>query len=232
MARVATMKRHVTLPVRELLRYRFWRMIGHQCSPGGAQSVLAPGLPATAEAADSADRDSSEHLGAVKGTVSEAISAGAESDPDGVTSDPWVAMPDTAIQMDSAAGPVKRIQDRRRKQRKTLPEPPIPTFIMVSPGRYIRAEEPSPSSNATARRGSEEDLAPETQAPDACCIMPAGEPIPDMAEGHAERGFGSLVSSSGDAEGITRIDDAPTDGPSSDAQEAERTGGVPEQGVV
>src|SRR5262249_13115713 len=93
----------------------------------GVQSVLSPRLPEVSDATDSAARAFSS---------------------DGETPDSDESMLSAVNPQDLNSEPNKATQERRRKRRKPLPVPPIPTFIMVSPGRYIRAEEPSSLSGA------------------------------------------------------------------------------------
>jgi hypothetical protein len=125
----------------------------------------------------------------------------AEVDSGNAGPDPSVERPggaepgaDSVIPVDSAPQPVKKTQERRRKRRKTLPEPPVPTFIMVSPGRYVRAEEPAPLCNGTARGGGEEILDLKTEDSDPSPIIAAGESTLDVGEGHPDCGLGSSIS--------------------------------------
>jgi hypothetical protein len=53
------------------------------------------------------------------------------------------------------SGQMKKMQQRRRTRRRPLPEPSVPTFVMVKPGRYIRVEEPAPSSITTTEAADE-----------------------------------------------------------------------------
>jgi hypothetical protein len=71
--------------------------------------------------------------------------------------------PDPAAEaLDPAPEPIaiKKVEERRRRKRKVPAEPPVPTFIMVSPGRYVRAEEPAPSSAVAAEVAVEDGTDP------------------------------------------------------------------------
>jgi hypothetical protein len=142
--RVATIKRSVALAVRERLPDRFRRVVGNVWNPSDAQPEPSLDSAAVAQTDESAKRDSFEHKESEAPDPGEAISSPGPN-----------------------ADPTERSQERRRKRRKILPEPAVPVFIKVGPGRYIRREEPTPSSDATetatAREGGEENLSRETQ---------------------------------------------------------------------
>src|SRR5262249_42817943 len=76
--------------------------------------------------------------------------------PPGGRSDPAGTIHNEGIPLDSAPGPIKEMHERRRRKRRVLPEPPVPTFIMVSPGRYVRAEE-APSWSVVTPEGAVKD---------------------------------------------------------------------------
>ena len=145
---------------------------------------------------DSLITDSSEQRSAVRDPVPGAISTKIDSEEK--VCDAGVVRPNDPAPTDSASPRAKRSQERRRKPRKTLPEPPVPAFIMVSPGRYIRAEEPS--ANVTALGGGDADPTLEAEDSAASPNVPDGDAISDGAEGN---------------------EDALADNPSSDAQEEE-----------
>jgi hypothetical protein len=111
-------------------------------------------------------------------------------DSTGGPSDPAGPIHNDVIPPDSGPGPIKKMQERRRRRRKALPEPPVPTFIMVSPGRYIRAEPPAPPLHETAGGAVEDSSAPETVDP-AKDVPPVEGSFPEAGEDHEDRVIGS-----------------------------------------
>jgi hypothetical protein len=150
----------VAIAVRERLPDRFRRVIGNVGNLSEAQSESSLDSPAVAQTDESPNRESFEHK-------------------EGETPDAGEAI----IAPGPAAEPNERSQERRRKRRKIVPEPVVPVFIKVGPGRYIRREEPAPSSDATAtttttttaREGSEEDPPREAEDSAASAGIPAEE---------------------------------------------------------
>jgi hypothetical protein len=124
------------------------------------------------------------------------------------------------IPLDSAPGPIKEMQERRRRKRRVLPEPPIPTFIMVSPGRYVRAEEPATLTVGTPEGAVEDGAALENLETAKDSISTAEGSTPGVGEGHTDHESGSSTSSGEDPESGTGIDDVRADGPPFGAQEA------------
>ena len=148
-----------------------------------------------------ADCDGSERLEAP-----EVGSENTEADQVGDHSDPAEAIHDSVIPLDSASEQIKKIQERRRRRRRAFPEPPVPTFVMVSPGRYIRAEEPAPSSVATKAEPDEHGAAQRIQDPAQDSTIPAAASVPEV--GIAKCEFGSLRPSDVDPAGDTGIEDS------------------------
>jgi hypothetical protein len=109
-----------------------------------------------AEAAESADRESSGQLGAVQDTVPEGSPAPIDPLSDGEAPDAGDALESALVLLESPSEAIERSQERRRRRRKSLPIPPAPTFIKVGPGKYVRAEEPPPPSNVPPQEGGDE----------------------------------------------------------------------------
>jgi hypothetical protein len=112
---------------------------------------------------------------------------------------------DPEIALDPASEQIKKMQERRRTRRRAFPEPPVPIFVMVGPGRYVRVEQHAPSSVATTE-GADEDSA-------EVGILDPAENITIRPEalirefGNAKGEFGSPRSSEFDLASGTGIDD-------------------------
>ena len=89
---------------------------------------------------------------------------------------------------------------------------------MVSPGRYIRAEEPAPSSVANTE-GADEDNPPLGMLdPAEDSTIPAAASIPVVGNDLADRAFGSPGSSDLDPATSTGIEDSLVNEPSCDEE--------------
>jgi hypothetical protein len=64
---------------------------------------------------------------------------------------------------------------RRRGKRRTLPEPPAATWVMVAPGRFIRVEQP-PSSRIETEAESESGPDPDREGAESPPDPPPGSP--------------------------------------------------------
>jgi hypothetical protein len=113
---------------------------------------------------------------------------------------------DSVIPIDSAPEQIKKIQERRRRRRKPFPEPPVPTFVMVSPGRYIRAEENVPSSVVPTGRAEQDNPTVRTLEPTEETAVPAAVSIPKARDGYVNPEFGAPRSSDFDQAGGTGIE--------------------------
>jgi hypothetical protein len=123
--------------------------------------------------------------------------------------------------IDSAPEQIKKIQERRRRRRKPFVEPRVPTFVMVSPGRYIRAEESTPSPVAPTGEAEEDNLALRTLERTEQTAIPASASIPEAGNGPANCELGSPGSPSVDLAGDGGIEVSLANEPSSD-EETER----------
>jgi hypothetical protein len=182
-----------------------------------AQSESSPRLHTIRKAAGSASRVSSEQPGAVAGTETEVIAAGVGLSPDGEALEASGPTHGATVLLDSALEPIERTQDRRRRQRKPVPEPCIPVFIKVGPGRYVRAEETSSPSSTTARVEVEADAAPETDDLAASFVISTEDRLLDAAVGPLDGRIG-LFASADDSVGDIGIEEFLDDGSSSDDQ--------------
>jgi hypothetical protein len=154
------------------------------------------------------------------------------NDPPGVRSDPAETIHNEVIPLDSAPGPIKEMQERRRRKRRVLPEPPIPTFIMVSPGRYVRAEEAASWSVVTPEGAVKDGAAPENLKTARDSSSAAEVSTPGLGDEDADRESGSSTSSGDGLESGTGTDDVRADGAPSDAQEGVGTAVGPRSGAV
>jgi hypothetical protein len=149
------------------------------------------GTPAVSDCAGSADRDASAPPDAAPGVVSVA------TDPVGTNSDEMIR-PDPAPE----PIPIKKTEVRRRRKRRVPPEPPVPTFIMVSPGMYVRAEDPAPVSMAAAEGAVEDGTEPPGRMGEVSdsCHDPAAVPedIPPLDEEEQAQGVATIEAASTD----------------------------------
>jgi hypothetical protein len=89
---------------------------------------------------------------------------------------------DAVIPMDSAQERTKKLPERLRRRRKPLPVPSVPIFVMVSPGRYVRAQDATPSAATTPQAADDPLPSPEaiadasvpTQTEDASAMVREG----------------------------------------------------------
>jgi hypothetical protein len=147
-------------------------------------------------------------------------------DPDGDAPDAGLALQGAVIPLDSASAPTERGPERRRKRRRTLHAPGVPTFIKVGPGRYIRAEEPASSSDATAPGGGEEDRASGIQDAAASPLTTTEESLVNGVAVPGDRTI-ALSSSADDPGGDVGIEEVLTHSPSLDAVEVAGSVDVP-----
>jgi hypothetical protein len=164
-----------------------------------------------------ADRDGSE-----RPEDPEVRSENTDADAAGDRSHPAEPVHDSVIPLHSAPEQIK-MQERRRRRRKPFPKTPVPTFVMISPGRYIRAEEPAPSVATTA--GADQDnAAPRTLDPAEDITIRAAASIPEVGNGPAKGAFGSPRSSDIDPASVTEIEDSLVNEPSCNEETVDGSG--------
>jgi hypothetical protein len=120
---------------------------------------LAHETPELSGGTDYTDRDGSEHE---PPEAPKARWENTETDAVPDSSDPARPIHDSVIPLDSAPEPIKKTHERRRRRQRAFPEPPVPTFVMVGPGRFVRAEEPAPSYVATLAESEGDNPVPGT----------------------------------------------------------------------
>jgi hypothetical protein len=137
------------------------------------------------------------------------------------------ASEDAVIPPDSAPEPIKKMPERRPRRRIILPEPPVPTFVMVGPGRYIRVEGPVPTPVADTVEADADGTTPgmldrteeTTLAKLAPVSAPDNEPRHDDFGWPRSSEFDSAVDNSND-DSLAR-DEAPADRPEEKHQAGE-----------
>jgi hypothetical protein len=150
LARVlGSVRSSLPVPLRDLVRKRV-RALREQADP-----IPAP----AATGVDGAAGADSPHPGR-NPVIDSSVSTEVRSEPAG-------PVPDASIPPEPVSEPTRGAQERKRRKRKPLPELPVPTFVMVSPGRYVRAEDPSPSPPppAVGEVEADEDSPPDAPGP-------------------------------------------------------------------
>jgi hypothetical protein len=213
-----TMRRLATRSVGWFLPSAFATAIGMLPKLIRRRRVRSHETPQGTGGPDHGDRHDS-----VRPEASEVRSASTGEGPVSDRSDPAEPIHDSLIPLDSASEQIKKTLERRRRRKRAFPEPPVPTFVMVSPDRYIRAEEPASSSVATSAGADEDSPALAILDPTEDTTIPAAASIHEMGNGSANLEFGSPGSSDFDPAGGTGSEDPLVNEPSCDDETEDRS---------
>jgi hypothetical protein len=198
---VLTRSRFATRSVGWFLPSALTSAIGVLPKPISRRSVRSHETPEGSGGTDHADRD-----GSVRLEASEVRPVTTGADPVGDRLDSTEPIHDSVIPLDSASEQIKKIQERNRRRRRPFPEPPVPTFVMVGPGRYIRVEQPAPLAGATTEEADQDSMEVGILHPAENITIPAAASILEVDNAKSE--FGSTRSSDLDSASDTRSEDS------------------------